>query len=330
MRDQTYRKHILNSKLLNNQSKESYLKRLNIIQNEIWQNCKSVNNKIGKGKCLNYIIKHPEAFMEKLEEYVNKTEGRLDKTKLSIHAKDSYVSAIGAIFRHTPGMIQKEHILYQKWIDLHKEVREPISQKYKTNKPTERQEKAYISFEELIKIRNKLKQGSYVKLIISLYTMIPPVRSDYHKVKIYKDVKQIPDDNSNYLVLNKKPYIGLRKYKTSKTYKTIQIDIPNELQKEIEASLKMYPREYLFVQKNGTSFDKPNTFNKWANRLLKTNINENFSLTTFRHIYITRRDLKLEEKSGIERDEVARIMGHSIATQQNYLWHTYEKEKNKN
>jgi integrase len=330
MRDQTYRKHILNSKLLNNQSKESYLKRLNIIQNEIWQNCKSVNNKVGKGKCLNYIIKHPEAFMEKLEEYVNKTEGRLDKTKLSIHAKDSYVSAIGAIFRHTPGMIQKEHILYQKWIDLHKEVREPISQKYKTNKPTERQEKAYISFEELIKIRNKLKQGSYVRLIISLYTMIPPVRSDYHKVKIYKDVKQIPDDNSNYLVLNKKPYIGLRKYKTSKTYKTIQIDIPNELQKEIEASLKMYPREYLFVQKNGTSFDKPNTFNKWANRLLKTNINENFSLTTFRHIYITRRDLKLEEKSGIERDEVARIMGHSIATQQNYLWHTYEKEKNKN
>ena len=330
MRDQTYRKHILNSKLLNNQSKESYLKRLNIIQNEIWQNCKSVNNKVGKGKCLNYIIKHPEAFMEKLEEYVNKTEGRLDKTKLSIHAKDSYVSAIGAIFRHTPGMIQKEHVLYQKWIDLHKEVREPISQKYKTNKPTERQEKAYISFEELIKIRNKLKQGSYVRLIISLYTMIPPVRSDYHKVKIYKDVKQIPDDNSNYLVLNKKPYIGLRKYKTSKTYKTIQIDIPNELQKEIEASLKMYPREYLFVQKNGTSFDKPNTFNKWANRLLKTNINENFSLTTFRHIYITRRDLKLEEKSGIERDEVARIMGHSIATQQNYLWHTYEKEKNKN
>jgi integrase len=330
MRDQTYRKHILNSKLLNNQSKESYLNRLKIIQNDIWQNCKSVNNKVGKGKCLNYIIKHPEAFMEKLEEYVNKTEGRLDKTKLSIHAKDSYVSAIGAIFRHTPGMIQKEHVLYQKWIDLHKEVREPISQKYKTNKPTERQEKAYISFDELIKIRNKLKQGSYTRLIISLYTMIPPVRSDYYKVKIYKDIKQIPDDNSNYLVLNKKPYIGLRKYKTSKTYKTIKIDIPNELQKEIEASLKMYPREYLFVQKNGTSFDKPNTFNKWANRLLKTTINEKFSLTTFRHIYITRRDLKLEEKSGIERDEVARIMGHSIATQQNYLWHTYEKEKNKN
>ena len=168
MRDQTYRKHILNSKLLNNQSKESYLNRLKIIQNDIWQNCKSVNNKVGKGKCLNYIIKHPEAFMEKLEEYVNKTEGRLDKTKLSIHAKDSYVSAIGAIFRHTPGMIQKEHVLYQKWIDLHKEVREPISQKYKTNKPTERQEKAYISFDELIKIRNKLKQGSYTRLIISL------------------------------------------------------------------------------------------------------------------------------------------------------------------
>ena len=62
---------------------------------------------------------------------------------------------------------------------------------------------------------------------------------------------------------------------------------------------------------------------------LKSKINDNFNLTTFRHIYITRRDLKLEEKSGLERDEIAKIMGHSIATQQNYLWHTYEKEQNK-
>jgi integrase len=329
MLDKTYIKHIKNSKMLNENSKKTYLDRLHIIQNDIWKNCKSVNHKVGKGKCLFYIIKHPEAFMEKLEEYVNKTQGRLDKTKLSIHAKDSYVSAIGAIFRHTPGMIQKEHELYKKWLDIHKEVREPISQKYKSNKPNVRQEKAYVSFEELEKIRNKLEKGSYARLIISLYTMIPPVRSDYHRVKIYKNPKDIPEDESNYIVLNNNPYIGLRKYKTSKTYNTIKITIPKELQKELETSLNKYPREYLFIQKNGSPFDKPNTFNKWANRLLKTKINSNFNLTTFRHIYITRRDLKLEEKSGLERDEIAKIMGHSIATQQNYLWHTYEKEQNK-
>ena len=45
-----------------------------------------------------------------------------------------------------------------------------------------------------------------------------------------------------------------------------------------------------------------------------------------RNIYVTRRDLKLEEKSGLERAKIAKVMGHSIGTQQNYLWHTYVKE----
>lgn len=327
MLDRTYIKHIKNSKLLNDNSKETYLKRLYTIQNDIWKNCKSVKHKVGKGQCLFYIIKHPEAFMEKLDEYVNKTQGRLEKDKLSIHAKDSYVSAIGAIFRHTPGMIQNQHVLYQKWLDIHKEVREPISKKYKSNKPTVRQEKAYMPFEELEKLRDSFEKGSDIRLLISLYTMIPPVRSDYYKVKIYKDEKFIPEDDTNFIVLNNKPYIGLRKYKTSKTYNTIKINIPKNLEKEIKDSLNRKPREYLFVQKNKKPFEKPNSFNKQMNRLLKDKVNENFSLTAFRHIYITRRDLKLEEKSGLERDEVAKIMGHSIATQQNYLWHTFEKEK---
>jgi hypothetical protein len=35
--------------------------------------------------------------------------------------------------------------------------------------------------------------------------------------------------------------------------------------------------------------------------------------------------LKLEEKSGAERKEIANIMGHSLAQQQKYLWHTWLK-----
>ena len=50
MLDKTYRKHIKNSKMLNDKSKETYLKRLDIIQGDIWKNCKSVKNKVGKGK----------------------------------------------------------------------------------------------------------------------------------------------------------------------------------------------------------------------------------------------------------------------------------------
>ena len=67
MLDKTYRKHITNSKLLNESTKKIYLSKLDVIQYDIWKNCKTTQ-KIGKGKCLHYIINHPEAFIEKMDE----------------------------------------------------------------------------------------------------------------------------------------------------------------------------------------------------------------------------------------------------------------------
>lgn len=330
MLDKTYRKHIQNSKLLNENSKEIYLKRLDVIQYDIWKNCKSTT-RVGKGKCLQYIINHPEAFIEKMEEYVNKTSGRLDKNKLSMHAKDGYVSAIGALFRHSPGMMQKHAELYKKWMDIHAEVRAPINAKYQSNEPTKRQEEAYVSFEDVVKKRDSLKDGSIDKLLLSMYTMIPPVRSDFDKLIIYNDESLVTDDFDNYLILNNSPKIVLRKYKTSKIHKNNEIKLPNNLVKQIKLSLKKNPRKFLFVSsRNNEMFNKPNSFNRWANRLLKKLFDKkNISITMFRHIYITRRDLKLEEKSGLERNKIAKAMGHSVSTQQNYLWHTYEKNKDK-
>ena len=133
----TYLKHIQNSKLLSDSSKQIYLSRLEVIKDGIWKNCKSANYKIGKGKCLHYIIKHPDAFMEKMDEFVNKTGGRLDKTKLSMHAKDGYVTALKALFLQTPGMKQKHPELYMKWDEIHKEVRQPINEKYQSRNHTE-------------------------------------------------------------------------------------------------------------------------------------------------------------------------------------------------
>ena len=328
MHDRTYIKHITNSKFLSENTKEIYLSRLEVVKNEIWKNCKSEKNKVGKGRCLHYILKHPNAFIEKLDKFVNKTGGRLDKNKLSMHAKDGYVTSLKSLFLQTPGMKQKHPELYMKWDEIHKLVRQPINEKYQSNKPTARQEEAYVSFKELEKKRDSLKKGSIGRLLLSMYTLIPPVRSDYDKIAIYKSEKEVTDDIDNYLIWNKNKYLVIRKYKTSKTYKDIKIDLPKKLVSEIRASLKDKPRDYLFIQKNGEPYDKPNTFNRWANRTLKKIFDKkNISLSTLRHIFITRRDLKLEEKSGLERKEISDVMGHSLATQQNYLWHTYVKEE---
>ena len=144
-------------------------------------------------------------------------------------------------------MIQKQSDLYKKWLDIHQEVRAPINAKYQSNEPNSRQKEAYISFEELVKIRNKLEDGTSEKLLLSMYTMIPPVRSDYYKIAIYKTENEVTDDIDNYLIMNSKPFIVLRKYKTSKTYKAIKIDLPKDLVKQIKSSLNKNPRDFLFT-----------------------------------------------------------------------------------
>ena len=48
-----------------------------------------------------------------------------------------------------------------------------------------------------------------------------------------------------------------------------------------------------------------------------------------RHVYISRRDLKIEELSGTERQKIATLMQHGVDQQSKYLWHSWLKENNK-
>ena len=77
---------------------------------------------------------------------------------------------------------------------------------------------------------------------------------------------------------------------------------------KIKLSLNKNPRNFLFTSPRNNEPYKSNTFNRWVNRTLKKLTGkENISINTLRHIYVTRRDLKLEEKSGLERNKIAKI-----------------------
>jgi integrase len=329
-KDQEYRNYISKSDFIINSTKKVYLNRLNIIQKDIWLNCNEGQIEVGKNKCLDYIIKHPEAFMEKLTEYVGKTKGRL-ANNLSIHSKNGYVTAILAVFRQTPGLMHKYSNLYKQWVDIQRELRKPINEKYMENKPDIRQLEAYVSFEKLESTRDKLPEGDATRLLLSIYTMIPPARSDYDAIKIYtsdsdkeKNTNSTNDDTLiNYMILpssGKNAKIVLQKYKTHKQYGDQTINLPNELVKEIQSSLDKNPREYLFVSaQNGKPFNNPNSFNRWANRELKKLFNKkNISLTTLRHIYISNQDFKGKTRG--ERNKLAQKMMHSVDTQDKYRW----------
>ena len=185
--------------------------------------------------------------MELVNNYSQTLKGRINNN-ISDHTKEAFVSPILGLIYHNQALKEDKKKIFEQWKDVQKTIRQPIEEKYKSNQPTTRQKNAYISFDELIKVKDNLPKGSQERLLLMMYTEIPPVRSDYHKTKIYNRKPSKVNDNENYIILTKtNPRIILQQYKTSKTYKEQEIKIPKLLADEIRDNLKTYKRDYLFV-----------------------------------------------------------------------------------
>ena len=86
-------------------------------------------------------------------------------------------------------------------------------------------------------------------VVLSLYTLMPPVRLDYGEMKV---VPVEPDEPvGNYLIWGKKPYFYFSDYKTSKVYGVMRIKLCPALVKVLEEWLA-YPDQYLLVDRSGS------------------------------------------------------------------------------
>lgn len=300
--DQNIFDYIKNTTVFAPSTKTIYLNKLSIIRNDFF----------GSQKTLLWVLLHPREFYESLIKY-----SRVNQLKPATMTQ--FVSIMISIITHHLELQDQYPDMIKQWKKLKMEVEQPVNDQYDSNQPTEKQKNAFFDFEQLLKIKDSLPKGSNERLLISLYTLIPAQRSNFDKVKIYGTDPKIKTDN--YIVWNNKPYIVLNKYKTSRIYDTITINIPPELQQEILYSLELNPREYLFVKKNGLPYDKSSSFNQYANRILKKVLNnEDFNLTMFRHIYISRPDIDVNNLTVGEKRKLANSMGHSPMVQNKYLF----------
>lgn len=310
--DSHYLNYIEESKLLSEVSVTKYLFRMNQIQKDIMDN-----------EPIQMILQNPEMFDASLKTY-GATHGRLHK-EMSPHTLNSYYIPIMYILKVclTIGELSTE--LYSRWENLANISKKEASKVYLTNAPTDRQSRAYMSYDELCDIRDHQKLGSPERLLMSMYLDIPPVRSDYYATRLYDHFVSDDEtrDNENYILMDKSMLV-LKKYKTAAKYGHVYIELPGTLMNEIRESLRIIPRHYLFG--TPTVPYTSGNFNRWANRCLKVLTGKpDFCLTMFRHIYVSRPELELTELSGDERSKLSLLMGHSVEQQQKYMWHSWLK-----
>jgi hypothetical protein len=252
------------------------------------------------------------------------------------------VSALIALFKHTKGLKQEIPKAHKCWLNAFIKVNDIVEKKYDNLEPSEKQVEAYIPWVDIIKRREELKKDSDDYLLLSLYTMIPPARADLNMIKIYRNQEPKESDKKSYpnflLIKDVKGNDTKTKEKTEKSEKVekspnkskitmtlvynefksksknlqmYERSLPQNLIDVIEASLKQHSRDFLIVSKvNGLPYDKPNSYTKHFNRMLKNVFkNEKMSINTLRHSFVMSVDFNTLTPA--EKELIAKDMMHS-------------------
>lgn len=272
-----------------------------------------------------YIVLFPAHAILLLETYLKQKDIDMPMEKNKSYSKTnmhSYISSVLAVFKHSPQYINDipEIFIYHKiWLKILADNEQDILTRRWQNKPTELQEARSghkLTLQDLVNKRDQNDIDIISKLLLAMYTMIPPVRIDYYAMHIVKD-DETPETDNYIILKNDYAELIIRKYKTSRKHGEIHHPkLPNELYSIIIKSLQEYPRKYLF-EKNGKPFT-PNAFCKWSSITLQKLFNLELTLTMIRHIYIS--SIELSKMNVQDKKNIGKLMGHTIGMQAEYEW----------
>jgi len=268
------------------------------------------------------IIMLPELSMKTLHTHLN------TNTPSTRHM---YIVAILSFIKHhithlsqclTPDIATS---LREQWNAIHTHNEAPIVQLRLENKPTVLQQAkggSQLSFQQIMEIREQLPIGSIERLLLSIYTLIPPVRADYFALHIIHDDQHTVQPNYLRIRGNHMETV-LQDFKTSKTYHEIRNSLPQPLAQEIHASLQACPRDFLFVNAHGQPHTR-NSFTLWTRRILTRILHTDFTLVFFRHAFATHY-VTHHNPTDLEISEISKKMGHSSEMFRAYRWVTQKE-----
>lgn len=274
------------------------------------------------------------AFLRNKEDILSKLEPYAETTKRNMLGA---ITSVLALFQKKP-TYSSLYTYYSKLLNDKHELAREHNTKYANHK-TETQAKNWITWEQVLAIKNNLKEQvadfcskKHITpqqkdvllqfLILSLYTDIPPRRNqDYQLLHLVKSTKDKPTDK-NYLAIDDKT-LTFNRYKTAKKYGQVKIDITDN--EDLRYALRCYLRHHphnkgrkgknfitpLLVNNDGTPLTSVNAITRILNKIFKKRVGSSM----LRHIYLTSKygdELK-------EMKEDSEAMGHSIAQQREYV-----------
>lgn len=184
---------------------------------------------------------------------------------------------------------------------------------------TEKQQQNFVKWPELVAVQERLahmaKTASQWKqfLVVSLYTLNPPVRADYGEMEVH--TRRDKTRTGNELIWNSEPVFVFRKYKTAKTYGVVELPIEAPLVEVIRQWFDVLGGvpKYLL----GETASSPNTFAVFVADTFKRYTGKDIGVSLLRHSFITHIYPSLRSRE--RKDAMARRMLHSTDRQELYI-----------
>jgi hypothetical protein len=203
--------------------------------------------------------------------------------------------------------------------------RDDLNKKYtenlKTNKKSDKQEKNWLSVEEIDNIANALKAKDYQAYAVIKFHLEIPLRNDLASVKVmtksaYVKLSNEQQKQTNAIIKSPNNYVlKMNNYKTSGSYKEKTIDIDPKLYPIIRKLIALNQgKEYLLINPKTDNRFTPNEYTRFLNRIFH-HTGKKVSSTLLRNIVVSHKygDIVKEMKA------TASDMLHSSATQQGYI-----------
>jgi hypothetical protein len=228
----------------------------------------------------------------------------IDALDYSLNYKKSFYIAIVSLLKLQNSLKKELEVYRTKQLSYNNEQ----SKIYDKQMLSPNEEEKFMNWPDIVKAAKQMEPDSEDHLIVSLYTLLPPLRNDFVKMKI---VDEIPTDASgNYLIVGPKTsQIVLNEFKTSRKYGTQIIDVPSKLNLIIKKYLKNYPTDVLF---NTTEPQMSKKIGDVFEKLLGKRV----TINILRHSYISY--MKRNEPTLKKKEELAKSMLHSISMDEVY------------
>ena len=297
--DHPWLRSIIATDQISNTSKEQYIRNAIKLQS------------LAGGRSLEDVISHPKAMFKRIEAEYS-----------SFQSRKAMVCAIKAIVKYNPCLNETYPSQIKKWTDKFRVLDKSITARVATAEPTQRELVNWIEWKDVLRKQYELGLTDYATtphLLLSMYSLIEPIRADYGHIRIVQEGIDTPDPKENYISLSKfseESKLVLNNYKTSNKYGQFERKLPDQLVNIIITSLNKDPRRYLFVDEKKNPYEKKNSYTRFANRAFERIFHKKFTISLLRHSFVSALDFNASTPAKLF--EHSKNMMHSIGTQQLY------------